>query len=99
MIVFVSGRFGERGLVTLAVVVSLIEFSAVMDGAGMAVPPMIGTYYGEKDHVLIKRIMRSDVKPPITAPRIVSLGFTFCSAVSLTTSYYVPQRLTTSRIV
>ena len=122
MIGFVSSRFGNAAQVTLAVVVSLIEFSVVMDGVGMALQPLIGTYYGEKNHVLIKRIMKSGaaaavvegvavtvliwiftkqfcslfgireeaaLAPAITALRIVSLGFTFCSMVSLTTSYYM----------
>ena len=122
MIGFVSGRFGEAGLITLAVVVSLIEFGVVMDGVGMAMQPLIGTYFGEKNHVLIKRVMKSGVKaavieglaataliwafarqfcalfgitvgealaPSMAALRIVSLGFTFCSVVSLTTSYYM----------
>lgn len=122
MIGFVSGHFGETGQITLAVVVSLIEFSVVMDGVGMALQPLIGTYFGEKNPVLIKRIMKSGVKaaiiegaavtvllwiftkqfcglfgiregaalqPSITALRIVAIGFTFCSAVSLTTSYYM----------
>lgn len=122
MIGFVSGRFGETGLITLAVVVSLIEFSVVMDGVGMAMQPLVGTYFGEKNHVLIRRVMKSGVKaaivegaaatvliwifarqfcglfgitggdalaPSMTALRIVSLGFTFCSLVSLTTSYYM----------
>ena len=122
MIGFVSSRFGNAAQVTLAVVVNLIEFSVVMDGVGMALQPLISTYFGEKNHVLIKRIMKSGVKaavaegvvvtvliwiftkqfcglfgireeaaltPAITALRIVSLGFTFCSMVSLTTSYYM----------
>ena len=122
MIGFVSGRFGETGLIALAVVVSLIEFGVVMDGVGMAMQPLIGTYFGERNHHLIKRVMRSAVKaavieglaataliwaftrqfcalfgitggealaPSISALRIVSLGFTFCSMVSLTTSYYM----------
>ena len=122
MIGFVSSRFGESGLITLAVVVSLIEFGVVMDGVGMAMQPLIGTYFGEKNHQLIRRVMRSGVRaaiieglaataliwiftpqfcalfgitggetlaPSIAALRIVSLGFTFCSLVSLTTSYYM----------
>ena len=122
MISFVSGRFGQSGLITLAVVVSLIEFGVVMDGVGMAMQPLIGTYFGEKNHALIRRVMRSGVKaailegvaatvliwifakqfcalfgitggdalaPSISAIRIVSLGFVFCSTVSLTTSYYM----------
>lgn len=122
MIGFVSGRYGESGLITLAVVVSLIEFGVVMDGVGMAMQPLIGTYFGEKNHQLIKRVMKSGIKvaivegmaatvfiwifakqfcalfgitdgaalsPSISALRIVSLGFAFCSMVSLTTSYYM----------
>ena len=122
MIGFVSRHYGETGLITLAVVVSLIEFGVVMDGVGMAMQPLIGTYFGEKNHTLIKRVMRSGVKAAIIegavatvliwifakqfcglfgvtdeaalasaipAIRIVSLGFIFCSTVSLTTSYYM----------
>ena len=122
MIGFVSSHYGETGLVTLAVVVSLIEFSVVLDGVGMAMQPLIGTYYGEKNPVLIKRVMKAAFKaavlegviatvlicvfakqfcglfgiidgtalaPSMTAVRIVSLGFTLCSLVSLTTSYYM----------
>lgn len=122
MIGFVSGSYGESGQITLAVVVSLIEFGVVMDGVGMAMQPLIGTYFGEKNPILIKRVMRSGIKaaiiegiiatvlieifakqfcglfgitggealePSITALRIVAVGFTFCSVVSLTTSYYM----------
>jgi len=122
MIGVASGHYGESGLITLAVVVSLIEFGVVMDGVGMALQPLIGTYYGEKNHQLIKRVMKSGIKaaiieglvattliwifarqfcslfginggdalaPSMTALRIVSLGFVFCSLVSLTTSYYM----------
>ena len=122
MIGFVSANYGDTGLVTLAVVVSLIEFSVVLDGVGMAMQPLIGTYFGEKNHQLIKRVMKAGIKaaiiegvvatilicifakqfcgllgitggaalaPSIIAIRIVSLGFAFCSAVSLTTSYYM----------
>ncbi len=122
MIGFISSRYGDSGLITLAVVVSLIEFGVVMDGVGMAMQPLISTYFGEKNHQLIKRVMKSGIKaaiiegivatiliwifaqqfcalfgitggealaPSITALRIVSLGFVFCSLVSLTTSYYM----------
>lgn len=122
MIGHISARYGETGLVTLAVVVSVIEFSVVMDGVGMAVQPLLGTYLGEKNHVLIRRLMRAAAKaalieglianalvfvfakqfcalfgiaggaallPSVRAVRIVSLGMTFCSVFSLTTSYYM----------
>ncbi|MBO6308713.1 MAG: hypothetical protein J6N70_07775 [Oribacterium sp.] len=65
MIGFVSRHYGEPGQITLAVVVSLIEFSVVLDGVGMAMQPLIGTYFGEKNHVLIKRVMRSGYKAAI----------------------------------
>lgn len=122
LISIVSVNYGQSGLITLAVVVSLIEFGVVLDGVGMAMQPLMGTYYGEKNHKLIKRVMKSGYKaaiiegavataliwifakqfcalfgitggdvltPSITALRIVSLGFVFCSCVSLTTSYYM----------
>ena len=122
LIGYVSAHYGDTGLVTLAVVVSLIEFCVVLDGVGMAVQPLLGTYLGEKNHVMIRRLMRSAVKaaliegiianllvflfarqfcglfgisegaaliPSIQAVRIVSLSMTFCSAVSLMTSYYM----------
>ena len=122
MIRFVSDHYGVSGLITLAVVVSLIEFGVVLDGVGMAMQPLIGTYFGEKNHILIRRVMKSGVKaailegaiatifiwifarqfcglfgitagealaPSIMSLRIVSLGFVFCSVVSLTTSYYM----------
>ena len=122
LIGFVSSRYGDPGLITLAVVVSLIEFGVVLDGVGMAMQPLIGTYFGERNHRLIKRVMKSGIKaaliqgvaatalicifakqfcglfgitggaalePSVAAVRIVSFGFTFVSAVSLTTSYYM----------
>lgn len=65
MIGFVSGHYGESGLITLAVVVSLIEFGVVMDGVGMAMQPLLGTYYGEKNHQLIRRVMVAGIKSAI----------------------------------
>ena len=62
LIGYVSAHYGDTGLVTLAVVISLIEFSVVMDGVGLAVQPLLGTYLGEKNHVMIRRLMRAAVK-------------------------------------
>ena len=53
LIGFIASRYGDSGLITLAVVVSLIEFGVVLDGVGMAMQPLIGIYYGEKNHRLI----------------------------------------------
>lgn len=65
MIGHVSARYGETGQITLAVVISVIEFSVVMDGVGMAVQPLLGTYLGEKNHVLIRRLMNAATKAAI----------------------------------
>ena len=73
MIGHVSARYGEAGLITLAVVVSLIEFSVVMDGVGMAVQPLLGTYLGEKNHVLIRRLMRAAAKAAIIEGMIANI--------------------------
>ena len=122
LIGFVSRNYGDAGLITLAVVVSLIEFGVVLDGVGMAMQPLIGTYFGERNPVLIKRVMKSAAKAAVIqgiiatalicvfarqfcglfgitdgaalasampAVRIVSIGFTFVSTVSLMTSYYM----------
>lgn len=73
MIGHVSARYGEAGLIALAVVVSLIEFSVVMDGVGMAVQPLFGTYLGEKNHVLIRRLMRAATKAAIIEGMIANI--------------------------
>lgn len=57
LIAYVSGRYGETGLITLAVVISLLELGVVMDGVGMAIQPLLGTYLGEHNSVMIKRLM------------------------------------------
>jgi len=53
----VSAHYGEVGHVTLATVMGLIEFSIVLDGAGLALQPMMETYMGEKNHTMIRRLM------------------------------------------
>ena len=59
LIAHVSARYGEIGLITLAVVISLLEFSVVMDGVGLAIQPLLGTYLGEGNNVMIKRVMNA----------------------------------------
>ena len=59
LIAHVSGRYGENGLISLAVVISLLEFGVVMDGVGLAVQPLLGTYLGENNNVMIKRLMNA----------------------------------------
>ena len=73
LIGYVSAHYGDTGLVTLAVVISLIEFSVVMDGVGLAVQPLLGTYLGEKNHVMIRRLMRTAVKAALIEGLIASV--------------------------
>lgn len=69
----VSTRYGDVGQVTLAMVISVIEFGVVMDGIGMAIQPLLGTYFGEKNHVMIKRLMRAAGKAAVVEGLIASV--------------------------
>jgi Na+-driven multidrug efflux pump len=69
----VSANYGETGQVTLAVVISLIEFGVVMDGVGLAVQPLLGTYLGENNHVMIRRLMHAAIKAALAEGLIANL--------------------------
>lgn len=69
----VSAHYGETGQVTLAVVISLIEFGVVMDGVGLAVQPLLGTYLGENNYVMIRRLMRAAIKAALAEGLIANL--------------------------
>lgn len=62
LITFISRNYDEKYLIVLAVAISMINLSAVFDGIGMAVQPLISVYYGEKNHFLIRRLMKSAEK-------------------------------------
>lgn len=104
MIGHISLRYGETGLITLAVVVSLIEFSVVMDGVGMAVQPLLGTYLGEKNHVLIRRLMRAAVKAALIEGLIANiiifvLARQFCDLFGITDGAALLPSIQAVRIV
>ena len=65
MIGFISRNYDEKYLVVLAVAISMIEFTEVFDGIGMAIQPLISVYFGEKNHFLIHRLMRDAEKTAI----------------------------------
>lgn len=73
LIGYVQAHYGDTGLVTLAVVINLIEFGVVMDGIGMAIQPLIGTYLGEKNHLMIQRMMRAAAKTAVTEGLIATV--------------------------
>ncbi|MBP5293872.1 MAG: hypothetical protein J6023_07090 [Clostridia bacterium] len=104
MIGFISRNYGDPGLIALAVVVSLIEFGVVMDGVGMAMQPLIGTYFGEKNHKLIKRVMRSGIKAAIIEGAVATLLIMifapqFCGLFGVTEGEALVSAVTAIRIV
>ena len=104
MIGFVSRSYGDLGLIALAVVVSLIEFGVVLDGVGMAMQPLVGTYYGEKNHRLIKRVTRAGIKAAIiegAAATLLIMAFAkqFCGLFGVTEGASLTSSITAIRIV
>lgn len=104
MIGFVSRSYGDSGLIALAVVVSLIEFGVVLDGVGMAMQPLIGTYFGEKNHRLIKRVTKAAIKAAIVegaAATLLIMIFArqFCGLFGVTEGASLTSSITAIRIV
>ena len=104
MIGHISAHYGDTGLVTLAVVISVIEFSVVMDGVGMAVQPLLGTYLGEKNHVLIRRLMRAAAKAAILEGLIANVlvfafAKQFCGLFGISGGAALPPSIHAVRIV
>ena len=104
MIGFVSRSYDDPGLIALAVVVSLIEFGVVLDGVGMAMQPLVGTYYGEKNHRLIKRVTRAGIKAAIiegAAATLLIMVFAkqFCGLFGVKEGESLAMAMTAIRIV
>ena len=104
MIGFISRSYGNSGLIALAVVVSLIEFGVVLDGVGMAMQPLVGTYYGEKNHRLIKRVTKAGIKAAIiegAAATLLIMIFAkqFCGLFGVTEGTSLTSSITAIRIV
>ena len=104
MIGFVSKNYSDTGLITLAVVVSLIEFGVVLDGVGMAMQPLIGTYYGEKNHKLIKRVMKAAIKAALIEGVIATVlicifAKQFCGLFGITEGAALAPSMSAIRIV
>ncbi|MBQ9518590.1 MAG: hypothetical protein IJR59_01690, partial [Firmicutes bacterium] len=75
LIAYISRHYGEDALVTLAVVMSIVEFSVVLDGIGLAMQPLIGTYLGEKNNAMIKRFTKYVFKVTVIEGLAVALVF------------------------
>ena len=61
LITYISRHFGKEYLVVLAVAMVVIELAVVFDGIGMGIQPLLGVYYGERNHLLIRRLMKDAV--------------------------------------
>ncbi len=104
MIGFVSANYGETGLITLSVVFNLIEFNVVLDGVGQAVQPLLGTYMGEDNPVMIKRLMRSGffsslLEGLIAATLVFILAKPFCGLFGITEGTALEPSIHAVRIV
>ena len=104
LIAHVSSRYGDKGLVTLALVISLIEFSVVLDGVGFAVQPLLGTYLGENNNVMIKRLMRAAIKAAFIEGLIANalvfvFAKNFCEFFSITDASVLDSSAHAVRIV
>ena len=104
MIGFISRSYGNSGLIALAVVVSLIEFGVVLDGVGMAMQPLVGTYFGEKNHRLIKKVTIAGIKAAIiegAAATLLIMIFAkqFCGLFGVTEGASLTSSITAIRIV
>ncbi len=104
LISYVSAHYGDNGLITLAIVVSLIEFSVVLDGVGMAIQPLLGTYLGEKNHVLIKKLMNMAVKAAVLEGVVVNVlviifAKQFCALFGITAGAALTPSIAAVRIV
>ncbi|MBR6230291.1 MAG: hypothetical protein IKQ97_11180 [Eubacterium sp.] len=104
MIGFVSANYGETGLITLSVVFNLIEFNVVLDGVGQAVQPLLGTYMGEDNPVMIKRLMRSSffsslLEGLIAATLVFILAKPFCGLFGITEGTALEPSIHAVRIV
>ena len=73
LIAYISRRFGTEYLVILAVAVSVIGLAVVFDGIGMAIQPLLGVYYGEKNHLLISRLMKDAITTAVVEGVVVSI--------------------------
>lgn len=65
MIRFISRNFGESCLTVMAVIFSMIELSVIFDGIGMAIQPLMGVYFGEKNHLMIRRLMKEGIRTAV----------------------------------
>lgn len=73
LITYITRHFGKEYLVVLAVVVSLVEFAVVFDGIGIAIQPLLGVYFGEKNHLLIKRMMKDAIVTAVIEGVVASI--------------------------
>ncbi len=65
LITYITRFYDEKYLVVLAVVFSLIELAVIFDGIGAAIEPLISVYFGEKNHLMVRRLVKTAVKSAV----------------------------------
>ena len=81
LIAYISRRFGKEYLVVLAVTMAVIELAVMFDGIGMAIQPLLGVYFGEKNHLLIRRLMKDAIDTAVIEGAIGSILLFFLAGL------------------
>ena len=79
LIGYITKNYGRKHLVILAVIYCLIQMSVIFDGIGMAIQPLIGVYFGERNAAMIKKLMK-DAQLTALAEGIISTLILFVFA-------------------
>ncbi len=74
---FVISRYGTKALPALNVVMAVLGFSEVFNGAPNAAQPLVSVYYGEKNTVGVRTVMRAATRVALAEGAIVSLVLLF----------------------
>lgn len=79
---FVVVHFGDYNLPVLTLVISVIEFTAIFDGIGQSITPLVGIYLGETNSTGIKKTMRFATKTALVEGLVAGIIlFAFASFI------------------
>ena len=104
LVLFITRNYGARYLPVMAIVFSLIEIALVFDGIGAAIQPLIGVYFGEHNHLMIRRLMRDALFTAVvegTAATVLVFAFApqFAGFFGIRDAMLLDESVTAIRIV
>ena len=70
---FVIAHFGSGALPVLSVVLAVMGFSEIFNGAANAAQPLVGVYRGERNTVGVRTVMRAATRVALAEGMVVSL--------------------------